>query len=609
MLIDSFTKRAFYRQTGIFSFLANLTFEDNSGSCQIGFSGGTVLPFTFNSGRITDKSGYFFSPYNIRQKISFSGNVSSSGIDYFVNGEPKALGLPRETGYLDYFYINTSTNVELDIYINGEQPSYSYTNQVNYNTGDSSIPVTLTNNSTLPFRIFSGQLLSDSNLFSISGFPTGNINGTKTFYFNPNNLGGQNNLTVQMHTDFGPQVFTIGASGIVTVPETSVINLIGPPTIDPEGSGVYYCSFSNGSGAISVMPLLEYITGSGLYNNEFILTGDYSTTVTGQISGSGILSKTINISGSGYGGINNNYINIPFDYTATLLSYATGNFSWDFSILGTGLASNGSYTGPATGLITGSILGTILEGSGFYRYSGLVQLPPNSAYSSQATGRTAGTGLIHYNTPNLNDFLYVGNPDIALAYGISYTGQLDLVNYLNSNTGLHKVTAISNGGDIKLTSLVPGSSGNLPVFVDSSNGGSMSVISINGGQDLGSGVELTPLGNFKAFMNRDFLGTGIFSKLVSGLGTGLYSGLPDAKTFTGTWDMLTGLTIDSLVSVKSGGYFDTNRFSGTPYSAEVGSFYIYLPYTNPFPVADLIALTITGIGLPTGATVFISGNI
>lgn len=610
MKISSSQRRAFFRQTGVFSFLVDLTLPATSGGCEIGFSGDTVLPFNFYNGRITDKSGYFLGSYSANQAIQFSGNVSTTGIDYFINGSPKGLGLPRDQGDLDYFYAHPSPEVDLQLYINGDKPAYSYYPSVSYTTGDSFVPASIINQSTVPFRVFSGQLISESNLFQLSGFPTGIIDGEAPFYILPNQAAGSNELSILMYTDFGTESFTIQASGITDIPPSYNIELLGPSTLQAGTTGIFYCLFSNDSGPISVMPSLDYVSGSGNFDTNTILTGSYSTTISGDITGSALVSQTITVSGSGIGGITEQYVEDTFPYVVQKLIFPTGIFSWDYSILGSGNASLNAYSGPATGLITGTISGAIVGDSGVYSYSGLINKTPMNAYSSQVTGQTKASGLIYYNTPNYNDFLYVGNSDVALAYGISYNSAAELVSYLNSNTGIHYVNAALTGSDILVTSVGSGVGTNsLPINFPDTNVGNMSASypNLTGGLDLGLGQALNPIGNFEGLLNTTFSGFGVFSAAVSGIATGKNPAAYDSKTFTGTWDMLTGSSLGTLLSSKESNHFSQNSLSGAPFSANVGSFYIYISYNNLFTGNDIAQLTITGIGLPTGITKLISG--
>jgi hypothetical protein len=603
MKINSFKKRAFFKQTGNFSFLAELTFPSTKTDFEIGFSGDTTLPFYFKKGKIIDRNGYFLGSYNAQELVSFSGNFSTTGIDYFINNDPKAFNINRPTGNLDYFYINPSEEFDIDIYIKGVKPSYSFTNSVNYNTGDSVIPINLTNNSNTPFKIFSGEFLGDNNLFNLSGFPTGLITGTKTFYFNQNNVGGANNLTVLMNTDFGQEIFNIQASGVIITPESYSIQLVGPLNIDAGDTGVYYCLFYNDSGQMTVQPTLNFISGSGNIFAETQVSGLYSTTLTGNITKSGILSKSLEIPATG------NQVTGLLNYFAEEIVYATGNFSWNYSIPSSGIVSVGAYNGLGTGLITGTIVGTTSSNGGFYNYSGFVYGAPTFSYTSNPTGYTTATGLIDFNTPVNNDFLYVGNSSMAIVYGFHYSDVTGLTNYLNTNQSIHKVSATNDGVDVFLTSNILGSSGNLPVFVDINNQGNMSVISLTGGSNLGIGALANPIGQFTGFLNQEFNGTGFYSLVKSGLATSIYTGIESVKSFTGTWDLLTGKTIDNLISSKSNGEFNSTTFSGQPYSKNIGSFYIYLPYNNNSSIADIVDLTITGVGLPTGITFRITGNI
>lgn len=610
MEITGFTKRAFFEQTGNFSFLSTLTFSQNSGFCELGFSGQTKIPFYFNNGKIIDKSGYFFSSYSENIPINFSGNISPNTIDYFVNNETISLGLPRDTGYLNYFYIDgTNNNLDLELYINGDVPNFSFDDNITYDTGSLNIPVSITNNSNIPFKIFSGQFLGNSGLFNLSGFPTGLINGnqSKTFYFNQNNVGGANQLSILMYSDFGREIITINASGITEIPPSYSINLIGPSTITAGSTGVYYCSFYDDFGVINIQPSITYISGSGNISGQTIFSGNYSGNLTGIVTGNAPISETFTISGT------DGTLTGFFNYTLSQLIFPTGGFLFPYSVNGTGLGSVSSYNGPATGIITGLVSGNVNNQNNgqFIAFQSIFGIPSLS-YSSLPTGYNLATGSINLTSPQKNDLLFIGNPNIALGYQTDYFSASNLSFYLNNNTGKHLVISSFSGNTIYLTGINKGNSGNSTILQTSPhNVGSITLSNstLIGGIDLGLGTLVTPNSNFTGLLNQTFYSTGLVNQPVSGLGTGIYNYIQNSKTFTGTWDMLTGLSINNLVDVISLNNFNSTNISGTVYSSNIDAFYIYLPYNNNTSINDVISLNITGIGLNTGISLIISGNL
>lgn len=216
MITDSFLKHNFYSQSGDFSFLLNLTVNNLTGICNFGFSGsfgGNKFNFECKSGKFIDNKNHYVDSYFEDVLNTISGNVSLNTIDYFINNNPAAFGLNRQTGNLDYFYIEPQNcEVEFDLFVNGDEPSYTVTSPYNFSSGVTNIPVTITNNS-LAFKIFTGFYQGNDLYANISDIPNNVPTGITGFYIQQSGLSGFVTFPFQLLTNFGPQNFILNGYG------------------------------------------------------------------------------------------------------------------------------------------------------------------------------------------------------------------------------------------------------------------------------------------------------------------------------------------------------------------------------------------------------------
>jgi hypothetical protein len=213
MITSTFLTHNFYKQSGNFSFLLNLAIDSLTGILNFGFSGNSILNFDCKSGKIIDNHNNYVEAYQKNVISNISGNISPTLYDYYINNNPVAFGLSRSIGNLDYFYINPQNcEATFDLFIKGDKPNYSLTNSINFNSGITSIPIAITNNS-LPFRIFSGIYQGISSKASLSGVPMNVPTGTTVFYINQSGLSGAVTFPFQLLTNFGTQGFVISGFG------------------------------------------------------------------------------------------------------------------------------------------------------------------------------------------------------------------------------------------------------------------------------------------------------------------------------------------------------------------------------------------------------------
>ena len=84
-----------------FSFSFDITASNSSGISQVGFSGDSgILPlFDLKSGNIFDINQKNIWSYNPREVVTFSGNIGSNYINYFINDNPICLFSPKNNEY------------------------------------------------------------------------------------------------------------------------------------------------------------------------------------------------------------------------------------------------------------------------------------------------------------------------------------------------------------------------------------------------------------------------------------------------------------------------------------------------------------------------------
>lgn len=614
MRISGFQKRSIYTQTGNFSFLYSVASDSLSGDFELGFSGdNTSIPIFFKNGRIIDHNQNHLSSYSRNAPTKISGDVSVNSVDYYLNDKPIAFGSPRTTGNLDYFYIKPHLcNLDLQLSIKGNKPSYEVTDNIIFLTGEPILTGTITNYSA-PFRIFSGKYNGDTNLSNISGLPFNVPEGTSNFYIINKGVRGNTTFPFTLYTNFGVKDVIVSGSGITetnNLYSMSVTAMNDPSPLNGYNSN-FYTTFSNPTGNIELDVALRVLAGTGeIYSNQ-ITTGFYSDYVTGFVVESGVLSKTITTLTSGV-----DYLGQIFtgetSFLVTSTVFATGIQTSFATFIGTGIGYNDEYSGPATGIVSGTITGIIESGSGSINVYGL-QFGTTSYCQSIATGYGAATGYVGFiNEPSSGDTFSINNNGVI--FGTDYTGIYSMADFINSNTGIYLVEAITSGSGMFLTALVEGLDGNyieLSTIQDPNNSIYISSNSLQGGYNLGTGVPLTGFGQFSGIIDSITLtGSGNYSIPVSGFANGLQNALSYVKILSNTWNLKTGINSFKTTSYRDMDYINNikDTYTGPSAIRNRGSFYAYVEYSTPFPSGDFAELTITGVGLGTGFNIQISGR-
>jgi hypothetical protein len=386
MTISGLKHRYIADQTGIFNYSLNLTFDNTSGSCLLGFSGNTTLNFEFKSGKIYE-SGDYLHGYETSIPLNLSGHISANSHDLFINGTPIYIEKSKATGVFSWFYANPE-NVNITVnefYINGEIPDYTIISGGTFFSGET-LSGLIINNSNVNFRIFSGEIPTSGSNFTFSGLTTGNIapSGTGAFYLVYNVLETAAYTTpIKLYTDFGDISFDYIATGYSTGTNNYflLVNPSGFNMVNGEING-YSVLYNNPSGN-NVKVFLKNVSNSVYYGT--IWGGDY---LSSRFSGYGPMSGNLTGSGIIWGDIYTGTANVwwlhiyyyyPGCPNATgFLSgfrYATGDFAYPWTLTGSGMCT-GTYGGVTgfylgSGVTTGIKNLTINDNSGTFTFSNI----------------------------------------------------------------------------------------------------------------------------------------------------------------------------------------------------------------------------------------------
>ena len=630
-------KKSFYSQTGNFQFQADLLVDSLLGGVNLGVSGlksgniPTVINYFCNSGKIFDNNNKFVGAYTPDETFSISGNIKSGRYDYFINNNPISYNNYKDTGTYNYFYINPNyISCDYDLYINGEQPNLSVTNITCF-TGDYAGTGYIINN-RLPLIIYSGEYSNFStNLsFGYSDIFTGqlNIGESGAFYIYPTSESaglytGKMNLFTNGGTLFHNTVINITESPVNT--NDYNFNLNGLDYIIQNNTQLYTSDVEAlfGSG-IPIVVSLEYYSGSGnFYTNIDIISG-FSRQISGYIFNSGYLISGNSVTGIGTGSggyLNNTATGFVSGYFSGNLQYATGSFTWPYSLNVTGYRTGINYSGIATGFHNMIVSRTINSGSGTYNYNGL--LTGNSTqnlYNVSGTGFIYPTGKISFGVPESNDLVSItavnpGFPSMDNAYYNSTYYDIDgLVDYINAS---NIATAFKDTSTtIMITGLYPDSITQQTLLtIDPTNLGTMTVSDyyLVGSVDLGVGQSVfsdnLPVTGLIA--NYKFTGSGVYYQNISGYISGSGNIIDYTKTFTGSWNLFTGQGEDQ-VNYYSGGLYniEKNKYLDTdhPVYYTDSTAIINVEYINPYDsLSDIAILKVSGLNLNTGISLYITG--
>lgn len=600
-------KRAFYTQNLNFGFAFDCYVDNTSSRYDFGISGttGLLLNFTLQSGQMSLNNTFIHS-YQPYERFYLEAQVSSGAYNVLKNGQPLIYGASQPSGDFSYFYVKRSLPglfADWDMYVSGQNLPNLTLDSVGYllTTGQTGVTGLLHNNGSYPLRVFSSTATNVQELgfvplsATIGGGAASGYSLTDPAHFT--SFDFTQPVLVDMATSFGDMNVLFSIVDARSQNFFVFLQPISNWSFNAQNVVTRNVAYTNYSGGFetngfntSLSIGLSYVSGSGQFiEPNFRPVARYSLTGVGSFAQQGFLTgATSGVTGDS-NGLSGFYL-----ISISQFAWATGVVSGLFSGVGTGIGTGLGYTGLAVGTFTGIATGFIFNGSGTLFVSGPQIGIASSGSSVSYSSYTNATGYVNITGLQKGDYFYVGVQSIALTKGVQFVNETGLVRYF-SGAPQHEVSSYYDGSVVQLVALASGTAGN-GVFVRSGNcqaGFFTATPFLTGGTNNGTtGSALIPIGPFTGSLSLVITGSGTYATPISGLGTGTFV---YTKTFTGDWDVRTGLTVNSLVSLKGAGQYSPTLISGS----------------GNFPPNSFITVQVSHVANPfstDAALLVISGN-
>jgi len=349
-------------QTGI-SFLIDVSLDNINGLCNLGFTGiNQNINFKFTNGKIFDPENKLIYTYNTNENIKLSGNINLSGYDYYINNYYLSNISSKSYTKFDRFYFNTSgCTGTTELYINGDRPNYKLDFNNFYYVREN-ITGFISGNQNLNFKIYSGDIISPANSnFSISTIPS----------FNQNISGQKYNIIVTPDFDTTKQLYLDKTGDFIFGLYTNFGKISGTFKLNSQYLATGYVNYFNVnkiSETFSTQPgqtntdsyvlgadfvlgneigsysidknlsfIFEYASGyTGAISQEININTGINSTLTGFISGSGYLSKSFFVTGSGINLLTNSIVTGEIYSDVNKFTYLNGFLTNQATALGSG---------------------------------------------------------------------------------------------------------------------------------------------------------------------------------------------------------------------------------------------------------------------------------
>lgn len=606
------SKRNFYTQNSNFGINVDFSVSDPSARYEIGVTGTNKVSLVLESGEIL-YNDIFLHSYSPNNEYNLFIGITNNHLNISKDDTELMWGGAKPTGNYDNFFItraNTGINAIFDFSVSGTNlPNYSI-DRIGYYlaTGQEGVSGNFTNISGFDIRVFESTAYSTQSLsFSgISGFISSGQN--KKFAY----LGDLSafNYSQPIFTLFNTNLGKLGINfTIVDATNLSSFVLLDEITDFSFNSNneinrtLSYTNYSGGIGGADfpthLFFKLDYLSGSGSFTvNDFAQSASFTANAYGNFLESGLVTGSV--------GIVTGNENVSGIYTVNFnrFQWATGRATGFFSGMGTGMASGINYTGLAYGGFTGLATGLIQNGSGtlLIENQSLVGVSIGESYSINYTGYVNATGYINLSGLYNNDTIYVGVESTPIVKGLQYFNPTGLTYYLN-NQSEHKVTATTTAEVVYLNSRFSGTLGN-DTFVrpDSCNLGALFGYSQNltGGSNIGdTGNIVYAISNFTGLVTTTITGSGDYVLPVTAVEPGSFA---FNRTFTGSWDLYTGLAGLPLVKVQE--FSDT--ISGVGLFSANSSMVFQVDHQDSDFNQEGVTLLISGSGVLNPITTIIS---
>lgn len=403
---------------------------------------GAAGAFKFDSGKIYDTNGNFFSSYATGAPLKFDFAYNTGRYSTWINDDLKSTNRAFYTGsgqMLTGFSMSGYRDIELGVSLYGQRPGLYFSpleteDGVNFTgyvrvTGAAASLYSITPNNGSGFTITSNPFTSGNYRISGQNFGSGyEIPTTFLFDFGSH----QETLSTVINPDNSPTGYiTIGS-------DASVTGDFGFGDIQYQDFSVV----SSWSAAANFETYVRFLYRSGyttIYGTG-IGTGNYS----GYISGSGYLTGT-SITGyisQGYynqlhSTISTGFAPIMATGEGSIFYYATGLVTYDYFIPAyayeqdtDGAGNPGGLYSYCTGYLSGTLTGTVGPGSGKYVFNSTITGFPvlyNNQYFTGGFDGGNGTGNFGYYGDNNGSADYYWNGDIVTR--TIYTGQVSYTGY------------------------------------------------------------------------------------------------------------------------------------------------------------------------------------
>lgn len=502
MTITGNTSRSIVRNNA-FSALFDLSFSNTTGVAEVGFSGeNKKYNFSFSGGKIFDNQNRYFSSYYPFSPVSIATNFSGQAYDYSVNSNMVTYSGFKDSFYADNFYLKaTGVTIDASVVIKSRKPSLTLSLPDSFVTGQF-ITGYLVTNSVSGLKVFTGDF-GDLSSFSFYSLPTGQI--------------------------------TSISSGQVLISQSSPV--IGKYTslIDFDTTAG---SYTQDVSIYSVEePYLNYILTSNLKDDSFLYLSQPGI-ITGVAKGD-YLSVNYNYA--------TNYQNlIPTGLQLTVsLSYESGATGYYGLLADASVESGGNgYLSAPTIIFSGGFTGNLVQafssGSDLFRRPNSVSF---TFYSGQSiafykpSSSVLPSPMIENKTYYVRDLSTVTSSDFAISE--TSTGlKFDITNTGSGNFYFYDPTMVASAQAVL---------GQTKAVYDQ-------VVGINI-LNYGSGYSSTPTIIFSG-------GTGIINNADPTVASGNASMIYYTKSFTGSFNLFTGIG-DDYKDYRQNNYISNQNYSSS----------------------------------------------
>lgn len=562
--------RNFYTQNNNFEFWVNCYVDNLTGNYTFGITGNNgSFQVNLSGGKIY-KDGIFIHHYSNSEIFTLKSQITSGNYNIYKNDMPLILGGNKSTGDFDNFFFSRQYNMDgaqFDVYISGYNIPNIFIQNSQYllNSGQNIITGEIINNGPYLYQIFDNISNITQNLTFIPF--TGILNSSQTGYFYYSgdiiDIDFSQPIPINFYTNYDYPLINFYITNLSSLSYYVLLQPISDYSFNSQNQINRTLTYSNYSGGIisnnfntDIIFELNYVSGSGSYViSNFANSGFYNITGYGNFLRNGYITGQSNVQ-TGNSSITGSYI-----INVSSFAWATGASTGFFSGIGMGIATGIDYTGLAIGSFTGLATGLIYNGSGTLLYNGQATGYGLISQSVNYQSYINATGFLNISGLTYRDLFYVGIDNIPIVKGLQFNNETGLIYYFSGNSQ-HKVSSYISGELIYLTSLYNGENGN-GIFIhegDCNIGQLIYSPFLTGGTGIGStGITVYPISTYTGIISTIITGSGNYYGILSGNAPGefLYT-----RTFTGVWDLLTGTSENTLVSLKSLGNYNQTMISG-----------------------------------------------